>query len=109
MPKNYISLGDDLFFIEIDVEHDLLISDISVVVLTVIEGHEDSVILFGILDQAVFLFVLIGAIEDDVMLALKSIFVPLHVANQHKLRILRCVDVVPLLGQQRLRFFLHKI
>lgn len=88
-------------------EHYLFVSDISVVVLTVIESCEDGMILFGIFDQAVFFFVLIGAIEDDVMLALKSVLVPLHVANQHKLRILRCVDVAPLFCQQRLRFFLH--
>jgi hypothetical protein len=98
----YIGLGNDLFFIKIDVEHDLFISGVAIVVLTVIEGCEDGVILFGVFDEVVLLLILVSAIEDHVVLALQSVFVPLHIANQHKLGILRGIDVVPLLRQQRL-------
>ncbi len=90
-------------------EHDLLISDVPVVKLTVIEGREHCMVLFGISDETVFLFVLVGSIQDHVMLALKSVLVALHVANQHKLRVLRGIDAVPLLGQQCLRLLLHQI
>jgi hypothetical protein len=82
------------------VKHDFFISDISVIELTIVEGGKDCMILFGISDQAVLLFVLVGAIEDDIMLALLSVLVSFNVAHKHELRILRGVDAVPLLHQQ---------
>ena len=84
----YVSLGDDLFFIEIDVKHDLFIGDVSVIKLAIIEGGEDSMVLFGVFHQIVLFFMLVSAIEDDVMLALLSKLVSFNVANQHELRIL---------------------
>jgi hypothetical protein len=52
---------------------------------------------FGISDQIVLFFVLVSAIENDVMLTLLSVLVSLDVANKHKLGIFRGVDAVPLL------------
>lgn len=105
----YVGFGNDLFLVEIDVKHDLFIGDVSVIKLAIIECREDCMVLFGISDQIVLFFVLVSAIENDVMLALLSVLVSFDVANKHKLGVFGCVDAVPLLCQQWLRLFLHKI
>jgi hypothetical protein len=77
----YIFLGDDFLLIEVDVEHDFLVSDVTVIVLVIIECGKDGVVLLGILHKTIFLLVLVGAVEDDVVLALESVLIALHVAN----------------------------
>lgn len=69
-------------------EHDFLVGDVGVVVLIVIEGHEDRMVLVGIANERVFLLLLVGAVEHHVVLALNAVLVALHVAHQHELRVL---------------------
>jgi hypothetical protein len=80
-------------------KQDFFICDVAVVVLIAVEGCEHGFILFGILDEIILLFLLIGTVEDNVMFALKSVLIPLYVANQDKFGVFRSVDGIPLFHQ----------
>lgn len=62
-------------------EHDLFVGDVGVVVLVAVEGRKDCLVLSCELDEVVFFFLLVGAVEDDVVLALGSVLVALDVAH----------------------------
>ncbi len=90
-------------------EHYFFVCNVAVVVLVGIKGDKDSLVIFGILHKAVFLLRLIGLIENDVVLALESILVALHIADEYELGIFGSIDIVPFLHQESLRFFVHGV
>ena len=69
-------------------EHDFFVGDVAVVVLVAIEGRKDGLVLPGQLNQVVFFLLLVGAVQDYVVLALGSVLVTLHVTDQDELRVL---------------------
>ena len=90
-------------------QHDLLSSDIIVVMLVGVESNEDSFLGLGAFHKGVLLFGLVGAIIGDVVLALCSVFVAFHIAHHDEFGVLGSVDAVPLLLEEGLRLLLHQL
>jgi hypothetical protein len=106
---SYISLSDDLFLIEVEVQHDFFGSDIIVVMLVRVESDKDGFLGFCTFHKCIFLLGLIGSIIGDVVLSLCSVFVAFHIADHDEFGVFGSVDAVPFLLEESLRLFLHQL